>query len=180
MSILSVYHTSTPDIPNKVLTHLDDIAATLAEHGVRFECSPTEALVRPGAGLQEVSEAYRVQIDRLMTERGYQALDVISVDSDHPLKAQLRAGLLDEQHNVASEARWFVAGRGLLTLHIGDYVYAVLCERGDLITIPAGMGHWFDMGEQPRVVAVRLFDRPEDTQYTGSQIASLFARLDDC
>ena len=37
MSRLSVYHESTPELPNKVLTHLEDIAATLAEQGIRFE-----------------------------------------------------------------------------------------------------------------------------------------------
>lgn len=178
MSILSVYHSATPDIPNKVLTHLDDIAATLAEHGVRLERRAAEAPIRPGANLEEVSEAYRAHIDQLMTEHGCQTLDVISVDSDHPLKEQLRARLLDEQVSQANEARWFVAGRGLLTLHVEGYVYALLCERGDLVTVPAGMGHWFDMGEQPRLVVVRVFG--EEARYTGSQIASLFPRLDNC
>ncbi|MGY4493116.1 acireductone dioxygenase [Pseudomonas sp. TE3610] len=178
MSILSVYHSATPDIPNKVLTHLEDIAATLAEHGVRLERRAAEAPIRPGASLEEVSEAYRAQIDQLMTEHGCQTLEVISVDSDHPLKEQLRARLLDEQVSQANEARWFVAGRGLLTLHVEGYVYALLCERGDLVTVPAGMGHWFDMGEQPRLVVVRVFG--EEAQYSGSQIASLFPRLDNC
>jgi 1,2-dihydroxy-3-keto-5-methylthiopentene dioxygenase len=36
MSILSVFHPDSPALPNKVLTHHDDIAATLAEHGVRM------------------------------------------------------------------------------------------------------------------------------------------------
>lgn len=177
MSILSVYHSSTPDIPNKVLTHLDDIAATLAEHGVGLQRWPAEAPIRPGGSLEEVREAYRGQIDQLMTEHGLGALDVISVDSDHPLRAQLRARLLDEQVSESNEARWIVAGRGLLTLHVAGYVYALLCERGDLVTVPAGMGHWFDMGEQPRLVVVRVFG--EEARYTGSQIASLFPRLDD-
>ena len=37
MSSLSVYHVSSPDLPNKVLTHFEDIASTLAEQGVRFD-----------------------------------------------------------------------------------------------------------------------------------------------
>lgn len=37
MSYVAVYSVATSDTPNKVLTHFDDIAATLAEHGVRFE-----------------------------------------------------------------------------------------------------------------------------------------------
>src|SRR5690606_31294362 len=37
MSILSVYHHETPEQPFKVLTHHDDVAATLAEVGVHLE-----------------------------------------------------------------------------------------------------------------------------------------------
>ena len=42
--------------------------------------------------------------------------------------------------------RFFVAGSGLFTLHVGDRVYEVLCEQGDLIGVPDGTPHWFDMG----------------------------------
>ena len=34
MSSLSVYPVSSPELPNKVLAHFDDIASTLAEQGV--------------------------------------------------------------------------------------------------------------------------------------------------
>ncbi len=37
MSILSVYQDTHPEQPMKVLTHPEDIGATLAEVGVRFE-----------------------------------------------------------------------------------------------------------------------------------------------
>ena len=68
--------------------------------------------------------------------------------------------------------RFFVAGRGLFTLHIGDYVYAVLCEKNDLISVPAGTPHWFDMGEHPHFVAIRLFNNPEGwvANFTGEDI----------
>ena len=39
MSSLSVYHVSSPEIPNKVLTHFEDIASTLAEQGVQLTVS---------------------------------------------------------------------------------------------------------------------------------------------
>ena len=48
MSILSVFHTASPALPHKVLTHHDDIAATLAEHGVRFEHAEPGVRVRAG------------------------------------------------------------------------------------------------------------------------------------
>ncbi|MDE1164189.1 MAG: acireductone dioxygenase [Pseudomonas sp.] len=181
MSSLSVYHQSHPDLPNKVLTHLEDIASTLAEHGVQFERWQASAPIKPGASPQEVIAAYQVQIDRLMTERGYLTVDVISLDSDHPQKAELRAKFLDEHRHGEDEVRFFVAGRGLFSLHIGEYVYAVLCEKNDLISVPAGTPHWFDMGEHPHFVAIRLFNNPQGwvATFTGEQIASLFPRLED-
>lgn len=86
MSSLSVYHVSSPELPNKVLTHFDDIAATLGEQGVRFDRWQAATPIQPGAAQDEVISAYRQQIDQLMTERGYVTVDVISLNSDHPQK----------------------------------------------------------------------------------------------
>ena len=49
MSVLSVYHESRPEQPLKVLTHLEDIAATLAEVGVQLERWDASAPVAAGA-----------------------------------------------------------------------------------------------------------------------------------
>ncbi len=181
MSSLSVYHVSSPDLPNKVLTHFEDISSTLAEQGVRFDRWQAAAKIQPGANQEEVIGAYQEQIDKLMTERGYISVDVISVSSDHPQNAELRAEFLDEHRYGEDLVRLFVAGRGLFTLHIDDYVYAVLCEKNDLISVPAGTPHWFDMGEHPHFVAIRLFKKPEGSvaNFTGDDIASRFPRLED-
>jgi len=181
MSILSVYHQSNPEVPNKVLTYLEDIAATLTEVGVRFERWQAATPVRPGASQEEVIAAYRPQIDQLMNERGYRSVDVVSLDRKHPQKDELRARFLDEHRHSEDEVRFFVAGRGLFSLHIEDHVYAVLCEKNDLISVPAGTRHWFDMGEFPHFVAIRLFGSPEGwvASFTGDDIASRFPRLED-
>ncbi|AJO79941.1 acireductone dioxygenase [Pseudomonas sp. MRSN 12121] len=181
MSSLSVYHVSSPDLPNKVLTHFDDIVATLAEQGVRFDRWQLAPRIVPGASQEEVIAACQEPLDRLMTERGYRAVEVLSVAEHHPHKAELRAGLLDEQQQ-AQAAEWlFVAGRGLLNLHIDDYVYAVFCEKHDLISLPAGTAHWFDMGENPYLVAIRLFANAAGSapRLTGSELARQFPGLDD-
>lgn len=182
MSYLSVHHESSPQVPSKLLTHPDDIAATLAEVGVRFERWEAAAPVAPGASQEEVIAAYRHEIDRLIEERGYVTVDVVSLDRDHPQKAELRAKFLDEHRHAEDEVRFFVAGRGLFTLHIDDHVYNVLCEKNDLISVPAGTRHWFDMGEHPYFVAIRLFNNPEGwvAQFTGDDIARRFPRLEDC
>jgi len=181
MSSLSVFSVATPDIPNKVLNHLEDIASTLAAVGVRFERWQAVAPIKPGASQDDVIAAYKPQIDALMNERGYVTVDVISLNADHPQKAELRAKFLDEHQHAEDEVRFFVAGRGLFTLHIDDYVYAVLCEKNDLISVPAGTRHWFDMGEHPHFIAIRLFNNPEGwvANFTGEDIASRFPRLED-
>jgi len=181
MSSLSVYHVSSPDIPNKVLTHLEDIAATLAEKGIRFDRWQAAAKIQPGATHDEIIAAYRPRIDQLMSEGGYRGVEVINFDNDHPQKDDMRARLLEEHRYEEDEVRFFVAGRGLFSLHVDDYIYAVLCEKNDLIALPAGMPHWFDMGEQPYFVILRLFNNPGKpvARFTGDDIASRFPRLED-
>ncbi|NVZ53049.1 acireductone dioxygenase [Pseudomonas sp. B6002] len=176
MSYVAVYHIATPDTPNKVLTHFDDIVSTLAEHGVRFERwqpSPIEK----GASAAEMIAAYQPQIDAL----GYRSVELLSVTGDHLQAAEMRAQFLDERRYPEDDARFFIAGQGLFCLHVGDYVYAVRCEKNDLLVVPAGLPHWFDMGENPHFVALRLFDSAQGgvPVLTGDAIASAFPGLDD-
>jgi len=172
MSSLSVYHLSTPDTPNKVLTHLEDIAATLAEQGVRFERWQAVAPIQAGASDQQLIGAYQPGIDALKAETGYASVEVTR---------EADASLLAEHTCDEDRLHFFAAGRGLVSLRIEDYIYAVLCEKGDLIGVPAGVRHWFDMGEEPRFVAIRVFNRPEGglVRFTGDSIAKIFPRLDD-
>ena len=59
-------------------------------------------------------------------------------------------------------------------------VYEVLCERGDLISVPANTPHWFDLGPTPALLAIRFFNNPDGwvAHYTGSDIAQRYSRLD--
>jgi 1,2-dihydroxy-3-keto-5-methylthiopentene dioxygenase len=168
--------------PAHVLLETDEharVAAELDKVGVRFERWEAAADIAPGADPETVIAAYRRDIDRLMQSEGYQAVDVISLNADHPDKAALRQKFLNEHTHSEDEVRFFVAGRGLFTLHIDDRVYEVLCVQGDLIGVPDGTRHWFDMSEQPHFVAIRLFTNKEGwvANFTGSDIAAQFPRL---
>jgi 1,2-dihydroxy-3-keto-5-methylthiopentene dioxygenase len=155
------------------------IGAALKAVGVRFEQWQASREIVPGASQDEVIAAYRADIDRLMHEGGYQAVDVISLSPDHADRAALRQKFLNEHTHAEDEVRFFVAGSGLFTLHIGDRVYEVLCERGDLIGVPDGTRHWFDMSEAPNFVAIRLFTNAEGwvARFTGDAIAQKFPRM---
>ncbi|TAM95326.1 MAG: cupin [Rhodanobacteraceae bacterium] len=181
MSRLRVYDQREPARP--LATQFDHamIARTLGEVGVRFERWDTSKPVAPGASQDEVIAAYRDDIERLKHEKGYRAVDVISLTADHPQKDALRQKFLSEHTHSEDEVRFFVAGQGQFTLHIGARVYDVLCEQGDLIGVPDGTRHWFDMGPNPHFVAIRLFTNPEGwvATFTGEDIAERFPRLEN-
>ena len=178
MSSLTVYHENQPEQPLKLLTHAEDIASTLAEVGVRFERWEAAAPIAAGASQDEVIAAYAHEIERLKRERGYITVDVVSLNSDHPQKAELRAKFLDEHRHGEDEVRFFVAGSGLFTLHVGDKVYEIECVKDDLIAVPDGTTHWFDMGDEPSFVAIRFFTEPDGWvgHFTGTDIAQKFPR----
>ncbi|WP_296248431.1 acireductone dioxygenase [Pseudomonas sp. UBA4194] len=160
MSRLTVYHQSTPDIPNKVLSHVEDIAATLAELGVTFERAESTLPVQAGASQEEVVAAYRAEVDVWMGQGGYLELDVLSIDEDHLGAVQVADGWQREHRLQGDCAICLLAGRLSVSLHVADYMYTVLCERNDRLVVPAGMPHWLDVGERPRLVALRLFADP--------------------
>ncbi|MEO7758054.1 MAG: acireductone dioxygenase [Dokdonella sp.] len=179
MSQLRIYDEAKPDVP--LATHAEHatIARELAAVGVRFEQWEANQPVAPGASQDEVITAYRSDIDRLMLEKGYQAVDVISLRPDNPDRAAFRQKFLAEHTHSEDEVRFFVAGAGQFTLHIDGKVYEVLCESGDLIGVPDRTRHWFDMSEAPYFIAIRLFTNKEGwvAEFTGEEIAERFPRM---
>ena len=179
MSRLRIFSAEQPQNPSSVHEEHPEIARELAKVGVRFEQWEASQPVVPGASQDQVIAAYRQDIDRLMREEGYQSVDVISLTPDHPDRAALRQKFLSEHTHSEDEVRFFVAGAGQFTLHIQDKIYDVLCEQGDLIGVPDGTRHWFDMSEAPYFVAIRLFTNKEGwvANFTGSDIAERFPRM---
>ena len=179
MSRLRIFNAEQPQNPSSVHEDHTGIARELAKVGVRFEQWEASQPVVPGASQEQVIAAYRHDIDRLMSEEGYQSVDVISLTPDHPDRATLRQKFLSEHTHSEDEVRFFVAGAGQFTLHIQDKVYDVLCEQGDLIGVPDGTRHWFDMSDAPYFVAIRLFTNKEGwvANFTGSDIAEQFPRM---
>lgn len=181
MTRLRIFDEDTPARPLSSTEDPDAVAAGLGTIGVRFERWGTRAEIRAGDAPERVLEAYQPEIERLMAAGGYQSADVVSIHPAHPDKAAMRTKFLEEHRHAEDEVRFFVDGAGLFTLHVDGKVYEVLCERGDLIGVPAGTRHWFDMGPNPSFVAVRIFTSPDGwaADFTGSDIAQRFPRLEN-
>lgn len=180
MSQLRIFDQSQP--LNALFQSRDhaEIAAQLKLLGVRFERWQATDAIRAGASQEAVIAAYSADIARLMQEEGYVSVDVVSLTPDHPERATLRQKFLSEHTHGEDEVRFFVAGSGLFNLHPNDKVYEVLCEAGDLISVPANTRHWFDMGAAPNFVAIRLFNNPDGwmAAFSGDPIAEQFPRYE--
>ncbi len=180
MSRLRIFSDNDPITPDYLSTDHASIAAELAKIGVRFEQWQATQPVEPGAEPEAVMAAYRADIDALVEANGFRSVDVVSISPDHPNAAEMRQKFLDEHFHEEDEVRFFVAGSGLFSLHVGDRVYEIRCDAGDLIGVPDRTTHWFDMGSAPYFIAIRFFTEPNGWvgHFTGTDIAQRFPRFD--
>lgn len=180
MTVLSLYADDLQGEPETLHDH-DAIADVLDKIGVTLERWETPHTLPPEADQEEVTSAYREAINRLNSIHGFQSIDVVSLRPDHPDRDEFRKKFLAEHKHADFEIRFFVDGRGLFYLHVADKVYLVLCEKGDLISVPANTTHWFDMGRHPDFKCIRFFTTPDGWvgEFTGSDIASRFPDFDE-
>lgn len=179
MTTLSIFDQNAPATPRVVTEDGGKIASLLAEHGIRFERWTTRDLPAD-ASQDDILEAYAAEIQTLKEECGFQAADVISLNPDNPQKHAFRQKFIDEHVHSEDEIRFFVRGQGLFYLHLGDQVFAVMCQKNDLISVPHGTRHWFDMGPEPAFTCIRLFTNPDGwvADFTGEDIASKLPRFE--
>ncbi len=159
----------------------DEIKEKLDSVGIQFERWQAEQDISDQASQEQILEAYKTSVDRLMNERGFVKADVIAITPAVENHQELRKKFLNEHTHNEDEARFFIDGKGLFTIHANGHVYAMLCEKNDLINVPAKTKHWFDMGPNPSFKCIRVFGTEAGwvAEFTGSDIASKFPRLEN-
>ncbi len=180
MSQLTIYADCNSENALLSTNKPSEITTELAKVNVRFEQWQANAPITETTSDDDIINAYSGDINRLKQQDGYQTVDVISLAKGNPAATELRAKFLFEHTHSEDEVRFFVKGQGLFCLHINDKVYQVLCQQGDLISVPELTPHWFDMGSDPEFTAIRLFNNVEGwvAQSTDSEIAKQFPLLD--
>lgn len=155
-----------------------EIRDFLAPHGITYERWEVEGRLSREASAEDVLAAFAPEIEQLKARGGYVTADVIDVTSDTPgLQAMLDRFNQEHTHSE-DEVRFIVRGRGLFHLHPpGAEVFALEVEAGDLINVPAGTPHWFDLCGDRDIRAIRLFREKAGwtPAYTGSSLAEQFA-----
>ncbi|ADM99749.1 acireductone dioxygenase [Dickeya dadantii] len=179
MSALTIFSDTDARQPVWQSRDADAIAQQLSAINVRFERWQADRDLSASPSSEEVLAAYQHEIDKLVAEKGYQSWDVVSMRADNPQKDALRTKFLSEHTHGEDEVRFFVEGAGLFCLHVDGRIFQILCEKNDLLSVPAGVPHWFDMGSEPHFTAIRLFDNPDGwvAHFTGDAIADAYPKL---
>ena len=169
MAILHIpdqgFHTANPA----------EIKAYFNARGILFEQWETEVAFGPDADQATVLEAYAERLNPYMTANGYKVADVINVHPAMPNIEEIGKKFLAEHTHSEDEVRFFVDGEGLFWFNLDngtDPIFCLQCQKGDLISVPAGTKHWFDFGPKRFVKCIRVFIDPSGwvPEYTGSEI----------
>lgn len=149
-------------IPDKnlTLTNAEEIKNYLASIGIDYERWETgEIRVSPDATEEEILAAYAPEIEKLKRMGGYVTADVINITPDAANLETILEKFRPEHWHDEDEVRFIVKGCGIFHIapESGGDVTAVKMTAGDLIRVPRGMRHWFDLDETRTVRAIRLF-----------------------
>src|SRR5215813_10123434 len=153
---------ATLNIPDekRTLSEFEDVRTHLASIGIDYERWKPAHEVAEDASAAEILAAYAPEIERLKVQGGYVTADVIDVSPQTPgLDAMLNRFNSEHWHDE-DEVRFIIEGRGIFHIHPrGDKggsdqsegkVVSITVEAGDLLRVPRGTWHWFDLCQERR------------------------------
>lgn len=143
---------------DKRLTDREAITAYLKTCGIEYEQWRPSHPIAADASETEILRAYSAEIDELKARGGYVTADVIDVNPETPGLDAMLSKFSREHWHDEDEVRFIISGHGLF--HINSQtggVTAIEVEPGDLIRVPRGTWHWFNLCADRRIRAIRLF-----------------------
>jgi 1,2-dihydroxy-3-keto-5-methylthiopentene dioxygenase len=145
----------------QTLTTRESITEYLAGIDIEYKTWTPEHPTSSDAPSEEILNAYKREIDELKARGGYVTADVINVTKDTPGLDAMLAKFSREHLHEEDEVRFILAGHGVFHIHpVGKPVVAIEVEAGDLIRVPRGTWHWFDLCSDRQIRAIRLFQNP--------------------
>lgn len=168
-------------IPNKKgaehqIINSHEIKNFLKDRGIFFEVWDTIS-VDDSDSMETIITKYESFLKPYMESNGYKVADVINIHSKTENYEAIRQKFLAEHTHTEDEVRYFIDGQGFFWFHLENgEIFNVLCQSGDLISVPAGCKHWFDAGEIPYVKVIRIFIDPSGwvPHYTNTGIENQF------
>ncbi|MET0555134.1 MAG: cupin domain-containing protein [Vicinamibacteria bacterium] len=138
-----------------------EVAAFLAAAGLEYERWRIDRAEASAWSADDALRAFEPEVEALKARGGYTVADVIDVRPGLPgLEAMLERFAREHWHDE-DEIRFVIEGRGVF--HVRPEtgpVFAIEVGPGDLIRVPRGTKHWFDLCAERRIRAIRLFQDP--------------------
>ena len=146
---------------NRTISGKAAVGEYLGKIGIEYNVWEPSHPLPADANQAEILEAYAAEIENLKARGGYVTADVISVNPQTPNLETLLAKFSREHWHDEDEVRFIIQGRGLF--HVNPKtspVVAIEVEPGDLIRVPRGTLHWFDLCSTKHIQCIRLFQDP--------------------
>ena len=148
-------------VENRKLTDSAEIATYLQTIGLGYEQWQPSQPLPTTATSEDVLAAYDRDIAALKQHGGYVTADVIDIQPNTPNLEAMLAKFSREHWHAEDEVRFILEGHGLFHVHPTDGpVVAIEVAAGDLLVVPEGTRHWFDLCADRRIRAIRLFQDP--------------------
>jgi len=145
----------------RTLRSKDEVTTFLDSIGIEYQTWTPEHPTTTDASQEAILDAYRKEIDALKARGGYVTADVINVTDQTPGLDAMLAKFSREHSHDEDEVRFILDGHGVFHVHPQNGpVAAIEVEAGDLIRVPRGTWHWFDLCADRRIRAIRLFQDP--------------------
>jgi 1,2-dihydroxy-3-keto-5-methylthiopentene dioxygenase len=179
---------ATLNIPqlNQKITDAGEIKAYLATVGIDYQQWHPAQPLGVDATSEEILQAYDADLAALKAQGGYVTADVIDIKPDTPnLDAMLNKFNKEHWHDE-DEVRFTLEGHGLFYINPNlpegegnQPVVGIEVEPGDLLVVPKGTLHWFELCGDRRIRAIRLFQDMAGwtPRYTESSKESGFSPL---
>jgi 1,2-dihydroxy-3-keto-5-methylthiopentene dioxygenase len=143
------------------ITETAAIRQYLAGIDIEYEIWEPSQPVGPEASNDDILQAYSADIEKLKARGGYVTADVVNVNAQTPGLDAMLARFNREHWHDEDEVRFIIEGRGVFHIHPRNApVVAIEVEAGDLIRVPRGTWHWFDLCSDRHIRAIRLFQDP--------------------
>ena len=146
---------------NRALSNRREVTRYLTGIGIDYARWAPSRTVPPDAPAEEILAVYSEEIENLKVQGGYVTADVIDVHAHTPGLEQMLAKFSREHWHSDDEVRFIIHGSGLFHIHPqSSPVIAIEVGAGDLLRVPKGTWHWFDLCGDRTIRAIRLFQDP--------------------
>jgi|ETNmetMinimDraft_25_1059894.scaffolds.fasta_scaffold59067_2 1,2-dihydroxy-3-keto-5-methylthiopentene dioxygenase len=138
-----------------------EVGAFLASYGVGYERWETSGRAEDQSSDVELLAAFAEEIDLLKKRAGFSAADVVQLSPDTDGLEAIMSQFRRLHTHDDDEVRFVVSGSGSFYMSPGSgSPFTVVVGAGDLISVPRGVSHSFDLCSDNSIRCIRLFTDP--------------------